>query len=124
MKLSSKRGSTTKKLSDPEKPKRMNEAKTKLPPERGFTAARLLECGHRNLPNNLKDGKCGTCWLIKEIDAIADTFPGLRDKTDKLIEAFRGGDVWYDTNGKTLVEWERMLRPHSNGEAQATQPKI
>lgn len=36
----------------------------------------------------------------------------------QMAKRFRSGDVIYDTNGKTLIEWEKALSPHSNEKAE------
>lgn len=75
-----------------------------------------LECGHPGLPNNLRDGKCGTCQCANEFDELskAETDPDLKVITAKIAEMFRNGNAVYDANGTTLWELSEASRPHSN----------
>ncbi|MGC3961308.1 MAG: hypothetical protein QM813_26295 [Verrucomicrobiota bacterium] len=80
------------------------------------SAARWLECGHPGLPNNLKDGKCGTCQVASEFDELAklNSNSAMKRICRRLAKYFRSGEVVYDANGKTLEQWSEALRPHSN----------
>jgi hypothetical protein len=82
----------------------------------GLAEAALLECGHPGLPNNLIDGKCGTCQMASEWDELAKQTPDLdlKSLTMKIANCFRNGSMVYDKNGKTLMEIEEASRPHSN----------
>lgn len=96
----------------------MHELKTPEPTESVVRSMPLLECGHPGLPNNLKDGKCGTCQCAAEWDELAKETKDvdLKALTLKIANCFRSGSMVYDTNGKTLMEIEEASRPHSNGE--------
>lgn len=72
--------------------------------------------GHPGLPNNLKGGKCGTCWMVADLERTAkeSSTPKLRRTLRALANQFRSGNVIFDTNGKTLLEWGKTLRPQAN----------
>jgi len=40
--------------------------------------------------------------------------PKLRRILRSLANQFRSGNVLYDTNGKSFLEWEKTLRPQAN----------
>lgn len=92
-----------------------------------FDEARLLECGHPGLPNNLIDGKCGTCLRANEWEELAKETKdkALKEATLKIANCFRSGMIVYDKNGKSLLEIEAASRPHSNaqGEPHGTKTK-
>lgn len=81
-----------------------------------------LACGHPGLPNNLKGGKCGTCWMVADLERMAkeSSAPKLRRILRALANQFRSGSMIYDTNGKSLLEWEKTLRPQANDQAHPT----
>ena len=74
-----------------------------------FAAPTLLACGHPGHPNNLKVGACGTCWMVADLERMAkeSSTPKLRRILRALANQFRSGNVIYDTNGKSFLEWEK-----------------
>lgn len=70
---------------------------------------KTLRCGHPGAPQNLKDGKCGTCSFIAELEGMDALMPKLRRKLRQIARQARRGKLVYDTNGKTLLEWERLI---------------
>lgn len=72
-----------------------------------------LACGHPGKPENLIKGKCGTCAMIKDWQKVLkDTgeHPAMKKAVRSLIASFRSGDMVYDRNGKTILEWEKELQ--------------
>jgi len=96
--------------------KRTRRSRTTQERGSGLAAATFLECGHPGLPNNLKDGKCGTCQCADEWDELAKETrnPKLKKITLKISKMFREGKMIYDRDGQTILEWEKTWRPHSN----------
>jgi len=82
----------------------------------GVASGDLLACGHPGLPNNLKGGACGTCWMVTDLERMAKevSTPKLRRILRSLANQFRSGNVLYDTNGKSFLEWEKTMRPQAN----------
>ena len=76
----------------------------------------VLACGHPGQPNNLKGGACGTCWMVTDLERMAKetSTPKLRRILRSLANQFRSGNVLYDTNGKSFLEWEKTMRPQAN----------
>jgi hypothetical protein len=70
----------------------------------------LLACGHPSKPNNLVDGKCGTCLTASELEEIAKRNPGkIAEACNGLAKIFRDGNIVYDRKGKSLLEWEKFF---------------
>lgn len=64
-----------------------------------------LPCGHPGEPNNLIDGKCGTCFKADEWKRRADTFVTSAAKEVALTVAnnFRCGKLTYDSSGPSTA---------------------
>jgi hypothetical protein len=64
----------------------------------------MKTCNHPKEPNNLIDGKCGTCAMVKQWRGIKDKL--LRPHALGIAKAFESGELIYDTKGKSLLDWE------------------
>lgn len=71
-----------------------------------------MKCNHPKKPNNLIDGKCGTCITAKYWRSIKDK--PLRPHALKIAKAFECGDMIYDTEGKSLLEIEKEIEKEIN----------
>jgi hypothetical protein len=72
---------------------------------------KTLSCGHPDSPNHLIDGKCGTCKKALEFEELASMDDGPWSKSLRAIaEMFRAGDILFDANGKTLMEWDKEFK--------------
>ena len=87
---------------------RVKEARAKS----SLAPATLSACGHPGLPNNLKHGNCGTCTMAAELEGMSreSSTPKLRRILRALANQFRSGNMIYDTNGKSFLEWEKTMR--------------
>lgn len=95
--------------------RRTSKARTTPKPTSGVPISELLECGHPGAPNNLVDGKCGTCNVMKQMETLAEAaHPKIKPLLLQLAAMFRKGDIVYDTDGKSLLEWEEANTPQSN----------
>lgn len=83
----------------------MKAKRTKSKRTQTFT----LDCGHPAGSNNLHFGECGTCFLAREFEAIARTDPSIKASALGIAKFIRSGAIVYDTRGKSLLDWEKML---------------
>jgi len=82
-------------------------------------ASGLLACGHPAGQNNLINGKCGTCLTASELEEMADrNNDAIAKPCRALAKIFREGEIVYDRNGKSLLEWEKYF----NKRKQANDP--
>lgn len=73
----------------------------------------VLACGHPGLPENMIEGKCGTCQLAAEFENLSKhDNRKFAECCIKIAKMFRSGDILYDRRaGKSLIEWEIFLKP-------------
>jgi len=66
-----------------------------------------LKCGHPGEPENLVNGKCGTCLLADDWQRAAGSWKDdakMRKLCLKMAALCRVGVIIYDTRGATLNE--------------------
>lgn len=89
------------------------QGSTILRPHSELASVSLLACGHPGAPENLIEGKCGTCQLADEFENLSKhEDKKLAEACGKIAEMFRSGKAVYDRKaGKNLLEWEAFFKP-------------